>query len=367
MKLLAIVCPNGLGHYRRVTAILARMLEQRPDIEVHLACAEWQIKRMQSTATLPPAWSSRVRYVTDITEPGVLWSDVPQTYRDGRLLQWERRLRGLNLDTFDLVLSDNLSGVLSLRPDAVLAGSFLWSEVLAAAFPEEAAVQEFVEHEHALLQRSRPPMLCVGALATPGVLTQTAAIDIGFTVCEKVARDVAPAPSSGTARVAVLGGATGAAAETHARLIRGLVDSGRWEIALPTSQRTALGLDGNPRTVPFDFTPHAYRSCAAIVARPGLGTVHEALAAGVPLVCSYEPGNFEMTHVARRLAELGLARDFGSSDGVSALESVLGEWMRPGVREAFIRARGALRLDGVERAARWLEARLAGSVVEATS
>ena len=40
----------------------------------------------------------------------------------------------LDLDGLpDLVLSDNLVGVLSRRPDALLLGSFLWSDVLGAA------------------------------------------------------------------------------------------------------------------------------------------------------------------------------------------------------------------------------------------
>lgn len=350
MTLLALVCPNGLGHYRRVMAVLARLLELRNDVAVTVACSEAQV------AAMPPPPGFRTE--TGITEPGVGWSDRAGTFADGRLRGWEKGLGRLDLDRFDLVLSDNLAGVLARRPDAVLEGSFLWSEVLADAYPGDPVVGDFAAWERGLLARTSPPMLCVGALATPDVFRLTRAVDVGFTAWESL-EPVGTEIPEGPWPVAVLGGAGGAAGRIHARLVEGLLADPRWEIALAARDIASFGVAGRPRVTRFDFTPAAWRRCRAAVVRPGLGTVHEALAAGVPLVCSYEQPQLEMAHVAKRLGELGLARDFGASTDAAALGGVLEDLMQPGTRAAFDRARGRQRWDGVRRSAEWLADRCA--------
>lgn len=351
MTLLALACPNGLGHVRRLVAILARLLDLRPDLSVTVACSGAQVATLGEGLGLP---ASRVRVLTGVTDPGVHWADSPGAYSDGRLRDWEKRLDGLDVASFDAVLSDNLTGILERRPDAVLSGSFLWSEVLGEAYPEDARVKDFVAREQDLLARHRPAMLCVGALATPGVLSRTQAVDVGFTVFDPVL-PVDPDPRD-LRHVAVLGGATGAAAAIHARLIRGLL-ADSWALRLAPRDIAFLNLEDDPHVTGFDFSPADYRRCAAIVLRPGLGTVHEAIAAGVPMVCSYEERQMEMSHVAGRLAALGLARDFGSSGDAAALAGVLSAIMEPAARAEFSRARSGLKLDGVNQAAAWLSKR----------
>lgn len=87
------------------------------------------------------AAGARVR--SGVMAPGVGWSADASVYEDGRLRGWLRRLaRVEEIAAADLVLSDNLPGVLELRADAVLSGSFLWSDVLGEAYGDHPAVAE---------------------------------------------------------------------------------------------------------------------------------------------------------------------------------------------------------------------------------
>src|SRR5215813_8567522 len=107
-------------------------------------------------------WDLAVRFFSDhrvdrvggVLDPGVVWSTDASRYEDGSLLAWKDRLARLpSLERARLVVSDNLAGVLALRSDAVLVGSFLWGDVLACAHAESRHVGVFAALEEELLSR----------------------------------------------------------------------------------------------------------------------------------------------------------------------------------------------------------------------
>src|SRR5690606_13010255 len=69
----------------------------------------------------------------------------------------------------DRVVSDNLVGALRDRADALLMGSFLWSDVLVGS----SVYQEIAHFEHKLLQEYEPIMIGVEDIAMPGVKQRT--------------------------------------------------------------------------------------------------------------------------------------------------------------------------------------------------
>ncbi|HSC25886.1 MAG TPA: hypothetical protein VLD67_01350, partial [Vicinamibacterales bacterium] len=175
---LALIAPNGLGHLRRQVGILSRLLERVASIRVHVLCADAQMARIRD-------WERAARFFGDprvtrtgrVLDPGVTWSTDTAYYKNGSLVEWLDRLsRVPDLERARLVVSDNLAGVLAFRSDAILAGSFLWGDVLMGAHAASEQVRDFAAAEDELLARHRPPMLCVKDVAMPAVVGATRAV-----------------------------------------------------------------------------------------------------------------------------------------------------------------------------------------------
>ncbi len=311
-RVICLISPNGLGHYRRSIGLLDR-LHDTLDVTTTVLCEDSQVERAAAWDRSRRFWQRpNVKRISGVL-PGVTW---PLSV-DGGLLRWLDRLAELpELAAADLVLSDNLAGVLQHRSDAVLLGSFLWSDVLAAAYPELADVQAFVEHERALLARHRPPMLCVGDIAMPGVLERTDAVRLPW-FCDQPA---APRPRANERkRVAVIGGATGAADAMLGRVVTTLAQRGEWEL----SSAPHLGAPHE-----FRFTAEEFAATDLVVCRPGIGTVTDCIAQRVPMLVMHESAtNVELAHNGQRLAALGFARDLGAApverDVLHAVEETL--------------------------------------------
>jgi hypothetical protein len=334
-RIAAVVAPNGVGHLRRVTAVLDRLVEQRPDVGIDLLCATWQIERLRDTPSVARLLDRDLRVVSGIVDPGIRWTRDAASLTTDVLLGWEGRLAGCAaVRDATLVISDNLVGALTVRPDAVLMGSFLWSDVLEAAHPGHAAVAELVDHDRALLDRFRPPMLCVGDLAMPGVLARTDAVTCGW-MCA-----APPVEVDRSAAVAFLGGATGE--------VDGL---------LAAVASRAAG-DGQRVASPFGFRPEDFAALAAVVCRPGVGTMTDCVAQGTPMVTVRERGNVELDHNATRVSDLGIARDAGADPTPVTVLRALGEVVDPGTAASMRAAASRLDRDGLRQAAAWLVERL---------
>lgn len=328
MRIAAIVCENGLGHFKRTMSLLCTLQRRRPDLEVDLVCEAWQWQ----------AWKVKpagIRIHTGLLHPGVYWDASPQPFQTGALLAWEERLKELPaLYEADLVLSDNLAGVLSLRPDAVLLGSFLWGEVFEAGFKGDPAIDAFVAHERSLLEAVSPPMICVGEIAMPWVQTYTQPAPVHW-MSEWPKRE-RPAQEE-IRRVAVLGGATSLAQSQLDVWVKTLLRETDWEIAV-------RGGSDDPRLVSFTFDQEAYSACQLVFCRPGVGTITDCIATGTPMVFLRESGNAEMDFNAKILALNGLGLE---SDDLSAIAD-------PAWRHRAVDIINQRPVDGLEQAAAWL-------------
>jgi hypothetical protein len=265
-------------------------------------------------------------------EHGVKWNRDAKDYDDGSLLAWHSRARSLDVLDADLVLSDNLAAVLGARPDAVLMGSFLWSDVLSRAYPTSSAVQAFVERDEGLLREHRPDMICLEAFAMPAVREQTNAIAV-----EPIVRGPV---DSNTLKRGPDGCLVFAAGGTRA------ADA----LLAPLHQHAAVAA-----SVVWRDEVDAIDNAAVVIGRPGIGTVTECIEHGVPLLAVCEDNSPEMTHNAERVAALGLGATLGDPTP-RALDAAVAHWR--GAREVVRRAARVLGTAGARQAAGHLAARL---------
>ena len=336
------VCPNGIGHAVRALRVLRTLVEEHgPAGRIVVTLTRDQLTSLRADVR---AWlvAHDVAVLHDVVEPGVGLAGAADGYADGRLAAWVPRWEASDAARTDLVVSDNLTGVLAARPDAVLMGSFLWSDVLEAV-ATGPAVDAFVAEERALLAAHRPPMLATADVVHPGVVARTESVLLPWFDDRPAAPRDDAAPTAGGSAVLVLGGRTGAAAGPLGQVAAALAADGREVLTDPAA------LDGPERG-----------RIGLLVCRPGLGTVTAGVVGSLPMLLVREPGNPELDHTAAALVALGLARTLDDIEdpgaAVAAVTAMEGDAVRTSMRAAL----AARPTGGHREAAAWLAAHATG-------
>jgi hypothetical protein len=342
-----VVCANGLGHFRRVLDVATELASRDPGLEITILCASWQHARFAGSEELREIERTAcLRWVFGVTDRTVVWPE-----RESSLA--ESLPTGPNSDLAScapvrearLVVSDNLVEVLAVRTDAVLMGSFLWSEIICQVYPNSERVRRFAEREQALLASWRPPMLCVADLAMPGVRAHATPVALPW--MRRGSRAARSHASRDDSAVAVLVGATGSAHEQAAMSVEALLRSG-FSVGLPAP--LLAHFERYPKARHFSFDAGEFASYSVALCRAGLGTLHDCVFHAVPMVVLPD-ANPEIEHNGRRVEELGLGlRADPEPASVVALVQQL-----TGTEGANVRARMvATPMGGVEAAATWL-------------
>ncbi len=319
MDVFAVVCPNGLGHLKRVVGLLHALEALRPGLKAGLLVPAFAERLKCWHKMQHPNWRF---FFLPKGEKGVHWASRASAYRDGSLQKWEKHLSSSEaFHQADLVLSDNLAGVLAHRPDTILSGNFLWSDVLERAYPDVAEVRAFVEAERSLLKKYRPLMLGVEALVMPSVREQTRWRGFGFFT--QGARWPVRLPSGKEVRIAVLGGATSAARDILLQAVRELAARNRYRLLLPEKLLEAAQEEGLRGMEPFSFRAEDFANCHLVVCRPGVGTLTDCVETATPLLALYEAGNVEMEHLGQLVERLGLGLNVGQGPVGEFVEEML--------------------------------------------
>ena len=336
------VCPNGVGHAVRALRVLRTLVgEHGPAGRVVVTLTRDQLAALRPDVR---AWldAHDVAVLHDVVEPGVGLVGASDGYADGRLTGWVQRWESSDAAHTDLVVSDNLAGVLDPRPDAVLMGSFLWSDVLEAV-ATGPAVDAFVAEERALLAAHRPPMLATADVVHPGVVARTDSVLLPWFDDRPAAPTDDGAPTTAASAVLVLGGRTGAADGPLGQVAAALVADGREVLTDPAV------LEGPGRD-----------RIGLLVCRPGLGTVTAGVVGSVPMLLVREPGNPELDHTAAALVALGLARALDDIEDPGAAVAAVTSMEDDAVRMSMRAALAARPTGGHRAAAAWLAAHAAG-------
>ena len=143
-----IGCSNGLGHVRRL-ALIANQLATR-GVEVVLFAPLQSVERVQSALAVEKMFSV-IDFDTRTSAHALRTGNHQAMY-------WEKGLPTLR--QYDLVVSDNLPEILSIRPDAWLSGNFFWHESLPGIS------SNYRRRAEKLISRHRPSVLTYGPFSS---------------------------------------------------------------------------------------------------------------------------------------------------------------------------------------------------------
>lgn len=326
------------------------LLSRFPEIKVDFLCRQWQVEAIKAGSNQSTLGDyPHVRYF-DLPSPGVSWSKTPDIYRDGRLIGWVDELKSFDpLKTADIVISDNLSGILSIRPDAILMGSFLWMEVLEI-YKDIPEVSAYMEHEKNLLEQNRPYMICVDTIAMPAVRKYTRVVGMPWfgTGTKSASKEVRKRNT-----IALVGGATPAADQVLLNTARALLQTTDYRILVAQRFHDMLGKLAPERCGIFDFKKEDYEACDLVICRAGVGTLTDCIVTNTPMLLLPETANAEMEYNTVRLEQLGLAKGLETGFSEDILCAEIADIFKKERYAAYSKALQEQPVNGFEKAIDW--------------
>jgi len=288
-----IVCPNGMGHFKRVMAVVGEILKLTKLLQITIVCQSWQRSKIDKHFSVP------VRFFEDLMEPGVSYEFFEDTFfEQKKYLKWEESVAKLEaFKNADLIVSDNLCGILEHHDRVILMSSFLWMDLLQADDRFRCVSQEFVEREKQLLSSRHPKMLCVEDIVMPAVRNYTEAVPLPW-FAESLMTDRADYTEEPTVvTIAVLLGRTG----VMDPWLKAFVSVAKEEgivVKLPSPY------DKEYNTESFSFSDDAFQAVDMVLCRPGIGVITDCIRNQTVMLTLFEDNNTEMEHNAKAIAEV---------------------------------------------------------------
>lgn len=333
-----MACGNGLGHVRRVIAILDELFRNFDGLRTILLAPLGHIETLRHWPLLQRLLSRNSVNIIDF-DSGFADNWMKDEGSLSRILGAQRAV----IMKADLIWSDNIHQVLELRPDAVLSGSFFWHEVLEAAYPGNPGAVAYAERSRELIMRCSPVMIGQKDFATSDVRELARYQGVGFYRYGK--RQGISHKKYGLLLSCGLSG------QCQAEMYDALNFLMNTQIPEDITVWVEPRLFPNkpaPYMLPALFDDHMFSTLVAACSRPGIGTICDVVLSGAKLFAFHE-GSFEMKHNSRVLSDMGLGCE---AEGViESLKMALQYIRDPKAIEKQVSKAACLKADGVQASA----------------
>ena len=279
---MIVACDNGFGHTRRSLLLANKIADHGWTVD--LLANPVAVKKMIGLYGI----HKNVKPVEFFTRTNI------EAFRGGNPVAWQNELPDPTL--YDIVVSDNLPEILSIRPDTVISGSFLWHRAVEKVHPV------FFNETERLMQQYKPLMIACGLFAGPELEKFTRLYKVGL--CVPV--DHKKNKTSGS-DLLIACGKSGLYEKPLRNFVARLVQSRQKRSFERVWIDPVLLPDLTPewmRKATFDDS--MYSRLGAAICRPGVGTLTDCLWYGIRVFCCFEKGNNEMKQNARSIRQHGV-------------------------------------------------------------
>ncbi|MET2984684.1 glycosyltransferase family protein [Aureibaculum conchae] len=331
------ICSNGFGHFKRCARIASHLVSQNDKVKINFICP-----------SKPLIILAKWNVVTFIlNHPRICIIEGARNIellKDGKFYIEKNYFKNINNEITNLsnvIISDNLSSILEIKNNAILMGSFLWSEILKHQFPKDRNIEKFHDSELEVLKRYNPVMIGLNDMAMPYVKKYTDFIGTSWIVDKKL---MTPKRAS-VKNILIMGGGTGIIDDTLLKMINKLRKSTNYSIFV--SNQLYRNLDAkNDNCILFDFDEHSFLTIDLMICRPGIGSLTDAITYGIPVFGIGEPSNFEMEFNLKKIEELNFGMDISNfNNGIDELiESII----LNGTYASFCKSLGQTNKNGIQ-------------------
>lgn len=297
-----------MGHFKRAIEIWARLGERFP-ADVTIACEEWQWQMSRTNINLQRAEAAGVKFLFPNMDGALRWYDDARNYSKEAYFRFLSHIsQQLEFSEADVVISDNLAGILDKHPKVLLLGSFLWSDVLKTSVKKDLP-EEILNHETDLLQAFRPRMISVKEVTMPAVAALTNNIGINW-LCDSIFERPFKKDES-TYSIVFTTGLSGSLGTRILDLYQNFQANPSYSVSVTPAFCSSYQIEEADVKL-FDFSSTAFEATDIMVARPGIGSITECIKYQIPVVAVDDGMNSEMAFNSLRVAELGIG--WGQAD-----------------------------------------------------
>lgn len=285
------VCRNGFGHQKRVLSVTNELSLINPSIKIHIHCHYSTFERTKNWTI-----SEELLKNDSIVFEFQCMEEAPD-YLNGITLisikDWLEKVKTITKDYKGLFIIDNDASLLQIFNNALLMGSFLWSDVIA----NSEKMDDFMQFEKNLIQKYQPKIMGVYAMAMPFVKNNQNFVGFPWFCNSHLLKDKNFKERN---KILVTGGGTNLNQNTLTNIATQLSNNG--EDVFVDQQ---LFHFSNHEFRPFGFNEIDFLNVKAVFCRPGMGILNDCIAYGIPIF-AMEDENAELIHNGITIQKLNL-------------------------------------------------------------
>ena len=261
MKIGIYICSNGYGHFHRMLQVCTHL----PFHEIDIHCERYQYNRFKPT-------QDNLNFIF---------------YKESNI-RWDRKRVGSidtsGIDKYDRVITDNLVEVLKYRPDALLSGSFLWSDI----WREKYGNNDFSDEQDKIFHDVKPRVVCNGDVVFGQLKKYINKVDIGWGCKDNSTEDF--------------------------NLNRIVCITPSLNYTEKYTEKFLEIRNEYQDDVDFSFNIN-HTDNSMFVIRPGLGMITTCVSHRIPIVALWdEDDSIEIQHLAHKVEELGIGISLNVKD-----------------------------------------------------
>ena len=300
------MCGNGYGHFKRCAKIANYLISNHQDVSVNFVCNENIIKENYDWIILKELYEfSNFNLIS--TKKRVRINNNKINFKDlfnDDFLWIDKTI----ISKTDLMISDNCTSILKYRPDTILMGSFLWSEVFSVYAVNNIEIQKCCNHELDLLIKHKPQMISLKDMSMPYVKNYTNVFYTDWLVTNRNLTLI----KKRIRNILILGGGTGLVDEIILKMVN-LLQS---KFNVYSNEKIVNKSFTNKIIInKFDFTADSFNNIDLIIARPGIGTLTDSVTYGIPIFGISESimVNKEIQFNLKKIENLKIGLDISSN------------------------------------------------------
>ena len=261
MKIGIYICSNGYGHFHRMLQVCTHL----PFHEIDIHCERYQYNRFKPT-------QDNLNFIF---------------YKESNI-RWDRKRVGSidtsGIDKYDRVITDNLVEVLKYRPDALLSGSFLWSDI----WREKYGNNDFSDEQDKIFHDVKPRVVCNGDVVFGQLKKYINNVDIGWGCKDNSTEDF--------------------------NLNRIVCITPSLNYTEKYTEKFLEIRNEYQDDVDFSFNIN-HTDNSMFIIRPGLGMITTCVSHRIPIVALWdEDDSIEIQHLAHKVEELGIGISLNVND-----------------------------------------------------